>query len=78
MVTQMALIIAHDNNLKLSNTIGYYTDRNNVLKMKGGGGCIGNRIRTKNPNRSNHLRENVNLTMQTLTRSHSCFLIYGL
>ena len=28
MVTQMALIIAHDNNLKLS--IGYYTDRNNV------------------------------------------------
>ena len=27
-VTQMALIIAHDNNLKLS--IGYYTYRNNV------------------------------------------------
>ena len=41
--------------------------------MNGGGGFIGNRIRTKTHNRSNHLRENVNLTMQTLTRSHSCF-----
>ena len=39
--------------------------------MNGGGGFIGNRIRTKNHNRSNHLRENVNLTMQTLTQLFS-------
>ena len=67
--------------------------------MKGGGGFIGNRIRTKNHNRSNHLRENcesdhadsdykneeiINPIIQKTpscvegTRSHSCFLIYGL